>query len=422
MARNERGLLPEERRAVVGLAGILSLRMLGYYALLPILSAYAAELPGANELRIGMTVGIYGLTQAIFQIPMGVMSDRSGRRRAICLGLIVFAGGSFIAGAARTIWPLLLGRFVQGAGAVASVLIALAADLTRPVARTRGMAFLGLAIGLSFGVGFVLGPPAAEHFGVSTLFYVTGVLSLVAAVYVLVGVKPVAVSSSGRITWADIVRVSRRRELSILNLGTLAVHFCLTCIFVVVPLALENHLPRSTLWRIYLPMIVPALFLMFLAARRADHPGWSRPVLWCGSGLLAVGCGYIALFPLQTVPTITIAIVLFTWGVALTEPILPALLTRFAPSELRGTAAGVFNMCQFTGAFLGGLVGSIPLRSLLHPGSDPIAVRLTFLGMSVAFLAWTALAFRLPNPFRVEIARRREHRRAGLAQAKSPAD
>lgn len=401
MAQSDHRLLPAERNAVLGLAGILALRMLGFYAVLPILSAYAASLPDAKPVWIGMAVGIYGFTQAIFQIPLGVLSDRRGRKLSIVLGLLIFALGSFIAAGANNILWLLIGRSVQGAGAVASVLIALAADMTRPKARTRAMSFLGLAIGLSFGTGFVVGPPAAARFGVDSLFFITGVLSVVAAIYVATLREPERDTASRPISAAQAMDVVRRKELVILNLGTLTVHLCLTCLFVVVPIQLETHVPREHLWHFYLPMILSALLLMFFAARRADHPGWARPILWSGTTCLALGCAVIGVFMGTGLPALVTGATVFTCGMALTEPILPALLTRFAPAEIRGTAAGVFNVHQFCGAFLGGILGG---------GSLAFGPRFLFIGLAGLLVAWTVFAFQLPNPFRVEIARRRQER------------
>ena len=402
MAQSKRQLLPTERRAVAGLAGILSLRMLGFYAVLPILSVYAATLPGAKAVWIGLTVGAYGLTQAIFQIPMGYLSDRYGRRRAIVVGLLIFALGSIVAGLARDVPLLIVGRTLQGAGAGASVIIALTADLTRPKARTRAMAILGMAIGLSFGVGFVIGPPVAARFGVPMLFYLTGALSLLAALYVSVFLpRTETEAGSDRMSMQDVLQVLARRELVLLNLGVLSVHLSLTCLFVVLPIEIEHYIERSALWTIYLPVIAAGLVLMYFAARRADHPGWARPILWTGASLLAVSCLYLAFAP-TGLRSIIIGLFGFTCGVALAEPILPALLTRFSPPEIRGTAAGVFNVHQFGGGFLGGLLGGASLA---------VSLKWLFVLLAAELLLWTILARRLPNPFRVEIARRRQERR-----------
>ncbi len=386
----------------MGLAGILSLRMLGFYSVLPILSAHAATLPGARAVWIGLTVGIYGLTQALFQVPMGYLSDRYGRRRAIVLGLLLFALGSVVAGGARDITVLILGRTLQGSGAVASTIIALTADLTRPKARARAMAVLGMAIGLSFGIGFVIGPPLAARFGVPSLFYLTGLLSLVAALYVATLIpRPASDGESDRITMAGVLQVLARRELALLNLGVMSVHLSLTCLFVVLPIEIERFIDRGSLWTIYLPVIAAGLLLMYLTARRADHPGWARPILWTGTSLLAAGCLILALSPSGLRPLV-IGLFVFTCGIALSEPILPALLTRFSPPEIRGTAAGVFNVHQFGGAFLGGLLGGASLA---------VSLPSLFLLLAVELVLWTLLARRLPNPFRVEIARRRRQRR-----------
>jgi MFS family permease len=352
---------------------------------------------------IGLAVGIYGLTQAIFQIPFGVVSDRVGRRKAIVVGLSLFALGSFVAGEASSIWFLLAGRALQGAGAVASVLIAFAADLTRPVARTRAMAFLGGAIGVSFGVGFVVGPYASVRIGEPALFTITGVLTLLAIIWVLLWLPDLPTKEKARpITLAAAVDVLRRRELVLLNLGTMTVHLALTCMFVVVPIELDKALDRSWQWLVYLPVTATALMIMVFAARRADRPGWSRPVLRVGTTLLALACIALAVLPKTSLMTLSAGILLFTWGIAFCEPVLPALLTRYVPDDMRGTAAGVFNVHQFAGAFLGGLGGGLALS---------FGPRTMFVVLAVALLVWTLVSFYIPPPFRVERARRRRERK-----------
>jgi MFS family permease len=413
MSRPRQKLLPAERVAVVGLATILSLRMLGFYAVLPILSTHAATLPGASPVLIGMSVGGYALTQALFQVPLGMFSDRYGRPRAIVIGLLVFAIGSIIAGGATTVWWLLLGRLVQGAGAVASVLIALAADVTRPVARTRAMGSLGVAIGLSLGLGMGFGPMAASWAGVSALFNLTGILSLAAILYVMIFFRNVPKpKASDRVTLRRAVGVFPRPELMILNFGTMAIHLTLTCVFVVLPFAIEKHFSWGSTWQLYPPVIFLALGLMYLSVRRADHPGWARPLLWMGVGITLLTCAGLFVLGMETRLAVVLAVVGFMAGVAITEPILPALVTRYAAADVRGTAAGVFNVFQFTGSFLGGILGG----KALGFGPQPL-----FGILAAALLVWLLVAFRLPSPFRVEIARRRKLRRSAEAASHDPA-
>ena len=285
---------------------------------------------------------------------------------------------------------------------MASVLIAFAADLTRPVARTRAMAFLGGAIGLSFGVGFVVGPYASVRIGEPALFTITGVLSLLAIIYVLLWLPDVPVKEGSKpITLAATLDVLRRRELVLLNLGTMTVHLALTCMFVVVPIELDKAVDRAWQWLVYLPVTATALMIMVFAARRADRPGWSRPVLRVGTSLLALACLVLAILPKTSLYTLSAGILLFTWGIAFCEPVLPALLTRYVPDEMRGTAAGVFNVHQFAGAFLGGIVGGLALS---------FGPRTMFVALAVALVSWTMISFRIPAPFRVERARRRRER------------
>jgi len=407
MSRPRQKLLAAERVAVVGLATILSLRMLGFYAVLPILSTHAATLPGATPVLIGMSVGVYALTQAIFQVPLGMFSDRFGRPRAIVLGLLIFAIGSFIAGGAHSVGWLLLGRLVQGAGAVASVLIALAADVTRPVARTRAMGSLGVAIGLSLGLGMGFGPVAASHVGVESLFNLTGILSILAVFYVMAFFRKVPrPEASDRLTLARAMSVFPRPELMILNFGTMCVHLTLTCVFVVLPFAIDEHFSWGKTWQLYPPVIFMALGLMYVSVRRADHPGWARPLLWIGVAATLVTCAGLFLGGMETRAAVVLAVVGFMTGVAITEPILPALVTRYAAADVRGTAAGLFNVFQFAGSFLGGILGGKALD---------FGPRALFGVLAGLLLVWLVFALRLPSPFRVEIARRRKLRRGATS-------
>jgi len=381
-------LRASEARAISALAAVLCLRMLGFYAVLPVLSVYASRLPGATPLLAGLSVGIYAAFQAILQIPLGLLSDRFGRVRTIAAGTFVFALGSFLAVYEEGIGWLIAGRALQGAGAVASVVIALAADVTRPTARSRAMGALGLAVGISLAGGLAAGPFLAAHLGVVPLFRATGVLSLAATGCVIVFLRSCTVETKVPPTRRAIGDVFRRQELLVLDGGAFLLHFLVTFVFVLLPVELERHLPWRQQWVVYPPILGPGILLMWIVTRHADRRGWMRPVLWLGAIAVASSA---ALFASSSTPGLTrlvVGLFLFALGVACLEPILPALVTRFAPREARGTAAAALGVCQFAGAFLGGLAGGHALA---------VGARPAFVLIAVGFALWTAFALHLPH-------------------------
>jgi MFS family permease len=347
-----------ERRATTGLAGIFGLRMLGMFIVLPVLALYAESLPGGRDhTLVGLALGAYGLTQAVLQIPFGWASDRWGRKPVIVTGLAIFALGSFIAAWAPSIAWTIVGRTIQGAGAISAAVIALVADLTRDAVRTRAMAVIGMTIGATFALSLVVSPALAPLIGVPGIFVMTGVLAL-AAIAVLQKAVPAVSSRSPRTdTPASWKRALVDRELLRLNYGIFALHAALLALFVQVPFMLrDNGVAPSRHWLVYLPVLAVSVALMLPALWQADRPRRGKPVFMGAVALLFVGQAMLAIAGSSLALTIAALVVFFT-AFNLLEAVLPSLISKFAPPDIKGTAVGVYSSVQFFGTFVGAAGG-----------------------------------------------------------------
>ena len=353
-------MLPGEKRAVGIVAVIAMLRMFGLFALLPVLSLYAAELADATPLLIGLAVGAYGLTQAGLQIPLGALSDRVGRVPVIVGGLIVFAAGSIVAAVGDTIWSIILGRLLQGAGAISATLTALIADVTRQEVRTRSMAFFGVGIGLSFMVALVVGPVIAARFGVPSLFWFAAGLA-VAAGLLLKGLPADIERPEVPQNW-NIVPAFRP-DLLRLDLYVFLLHAILTASFVALPFLLLNRLemPVTDHWQMY----IGALFISLLGTVPliiSDERKGKPKTIMIAVALLFLGQLTLSFASFSVAP-VFVALVIFFAGFNFLEAGLPARLSLLADGEVRGASLGVFSSAQFFGAFVGGLIGGRFLAS-----------------------------------------------------------
>ncbi len=351
-------MTPTERRATASLAGIFGLRMLGMFIVLPVLALYAETLPGGRDhVMVGLALGAYGLTQAVLQIPFGWASDRWGRKPVIVAGLVIFAVGSFIAAWAPTIVWTIIGRTVQGAGAISAAVIALASDLTRDAVRTRAMAAIGMTIGATFAVSLVLGPALTAVIGVPGVFALTGALALGAIALLASRVPDPEVMPPRHDTPDQWRRVLGDRELLRLNYGIFALHAALMALFVQVPFMLrDNGVEPARHWLVYLPVLAVSVALMLPALGQADRPGRGKPVFIGAVAVLFVGQALLAAAGASLPLTIAALVVFFT-GFNLLEATLPSLVSKFAPAALKGTAVGVYSSVQFLGTFVGAAAG-----------------------------------------------------------------
>jgi MFS family permease len=391
-----------ELRATASLALVFALRMFGMFSILPVLAIYAQQLPGgASPFLIGVALGIDGLAQAVLQIPLGVLSDRYGRKRVIYAGLALFALGSFIAAGAQDIYLIILGRLVQGTGAIAAAVIALTADLTREEHRAKAMAVIGMSIGITFGASMVLGPTLAHHIGVSGIFAMTGILALAAMLVVRFIVPNPLVSkvhADAETIPSQIVAVLAHPELQRLDFGIFSLHAAMRGLFVVVPLALIDvgGIPVNEHWKIYLPLMAISFVAVIPAIILAETRGRMKEV-FCGAvGLLFLSTLAMAVF-MQNFAGVIVALFLFFLAFNLLEATLPSLVSKIAPVGSKGTAIGVYNSFQFLGLFLGGALGGFMAQ---HAG--PASVFAFTAGICVVWLM-LALSMRPPPAVRTRI-------------------
>jgi len=346
---------------VAALAGVLSLRMLGLFLLLPVVALHARAFPDATPFLAGVAVGIYGLTQALLQVPFGTWSDRIGRRRVIVVGLAIFVLGSAVAAVASSIWVVILGRALQGAGAISSAATAFAADLVPAGRRTRAMAVLGIAVGASFTLAILIGPPLAAWLGIAGLFWVTAALALAA-----LGLVLLTLPAQAALPRADADGPAVPRRLWSVLAGVCAIHALITLLFVAVPglLVDEARLPLAAHWRVYLPALVAGLVLLtaplVLWSERRRTAVWPQraafAVVACGLAWAALGAAEAA--------AIAVALALFFGGFNFLEASYPALIAEQVAPEQRGRAMGVYATLQFVGAFGGGVLGGALLGTV----------------------------------------------------------
>ena len=373
-----------EIRAGVSLASLFGLRMLGLFLILPVFAVHAPKLAGGENLTlVGIALGAYGLSQAILQIPFGMASDRFGRKPVIAFGLVVFALGSFLAATATDIHMAIAGRVLQGAGAISSVVVALAADLTREEHRTKTMGMIGATIGFVFALSMVAAPMLYDWIGMDGLFILTGVLAL-SGLAVVYGAIPDAVQARKKQTEPapTLAQVISNPELARLNFGIFALHLVQMAMFVVLPGALiEAGLPVAAHWKAYLPVVLASFVLMVPPILYADRR--NRPQVVMGGAvalMLVVQAGLVFAHGLIG---LIVLLLLFFAAFNVLEAMLPSLVSRIAPEQARGGAIGVYNTTQTMGLFAGGLAGGWMAK---HFG--PAAVYA--LG-AVLMLAWLVL-------------------------------
>lgn len=384
-----------ELRASISLASIYGLRMLGMFLILPIFSIYAETLPGGeNHLLIGLALGAYGLTQAIFQLPFGMASDRYGRKRVIYIGLLLFVLGSFVAAFASDLYMVILGRAIQGAGAVSAAVTALVADLTREDQRTKAMAMIGGTIGVTFALSLILGPALNQWIGVSGIFFLTGVLAALALLVIRYLVPNPHVShfhSDAETSPNKLKEVLADTQLLRLNFGIFALHAAQMAMFIVVPLAImeTSGMSVNDHWQVYLPIMVLSFVLMVPAIIYAEKRAKLKQVF----------VGSVAIMLLAQLMFATS--IHYFWGILASlsayfiafnvlEASLPSIISKIAPAAAKGTAMGVYNTSQSFGIFIGGALGGY--LSHYH------GFAAVFIFCSVLMAMWLFMALTMKTP------------------------
>lgn len=396
---------PHQRRYVTALALLYSFRMLGLFMVLPVLVLYSDDYASSSPFLMGVALGAYGCSQALLQIPFGIWSDRWGRKPVIAIGLLIFALGSVVAALSDSVYGLILGRFLQGAGAIAAALMAMVGDLTSDKNRTKAMAGIGAAIGLSFSLALVLGPLVSSFGGPAAIFWLTAGFALVGLSILAFALPNAGPRQSASPTKALMSSALRNKDLLRLDWGILALHFVLMANFVVLPVLLREvlALDGERHWQVYLPLLAGAfvvmLPIMVLAEKKRQVKGvFVSAVALLGLMQLALALAY------QNPAGLVSCLFFFFMAFNLLEANLPSLVSKSVPAGMRGTANGIYSTSQFAGAFLGGSLGGAMLSWAGPPGVFVLCAIVIGLWLAVALsmsgepLSKSALSLRDAEP------------------------
>ena len=385
-----------EKKAAYSLSLIYSLRMLGLFMILPVFSLYARDLSGSTPLLIGLAIGAYGLTQAIFQIPFGMISDKVGRKPMIILGMLIFALGSLVAGMSESIYGVIVGRLLQGSGAVAAVLMAMAADLTREEHRMKVMATIGVSIGLSFALAMVAGSILQSWIGVNGIFYLTACLAIMGifiVIYVVPDVKEVKCHRDTETIVENISSILKNQQLLRLDMGIFILHMVLTATFLVIPLVLVDsqyiNMAVKDHWMIYLPVMLLSMLLMVPFIILAESKRKMKAV-FVGAILVMILAELGFWTSHNSVYGLVTSLLVFFTAFNLLEASLPSLVAKISPTENKGTAMGIYSTSQFLGAFCGGVIGGKLL--------GVYGINAVFLFSAACFALWFIAALTMKNP------------------------
>ncbi len=383
-----------ERHAVTALSVIMSLRMLGLFMVLPVFSLYASQLQNATPTLIGLAMGIYGLTQALLQIPFGALSDHFGRKKIITLGLLMFALGSLIAALAHTIHWMIIGRALQGAGAVGSTIIAMIADLTRENQRTKAMAIIGMSIGVSFSLAMLAGPVLNAWINVSGIFWFAVLFSIIAIVILLTIVPTpttVAWHAEAEPEFHSFFTLLKHPALMRLNVGIFLLHAVFTASFVVIPISLQKlaGLHGNQQWTLYLPILILAFIFTIPCVVLAEKKHFLKEFFL--GAIVTLGIAeYLFWIFAHNLLLSALGLLLFFTAFSVLEAFLPSLVSRTAPPARKGTALGIYSCSQFLGIFVGGSLGG-----WLYGKAGLVNV---YLFCVILTIIWLAIAFFMKSP------------------------
>ena len=388
-------MTPTELRSTISLASIYGLRMLGMFLILPIFSVYAETLKGgSNHTLIGLALGAYGLTQVLLQLPFGIASDKYGRKKVIYIGLVLFIIGSVVAALATDIYMVIIGRAIQGAGAVSAVVTALVADLTREEHRTKAMAMIGGTIGITFALSLVAGPLLNQWIGVSGIFWMTAVLSALAILVIKYYVPDPVLSqfhSDAQAAPEKMKSVLRDRQLLRLNFGTFSLHAAQMAMFIVVPFALTetSGMNVNSHWQVYLPVLIASFVLMLppiiIGEKRAK-----LKTVFIGAVALMLVAQILFASTIHQFWGVVISLLVYFTAFNILEASLPSLISKMAPAASKGTAMGVHSTAQSFGIFLGAVVGGYL--------SHRFGYSAVFIFCAVLMCIWLVLTFGMITP------------------------
>ncbi|EIF06778.1 Putative efflux protein [Campylobacter concisus UNSWCD] len=376
-------------KSVLPLSFIVASRFFGLFIVLPVLSLYALNLEGANEFLVGLIVGVYAISQMIFQVPFGALSDKIGRKKALTIGLLIFVVGSIVCALASEIYTMLFGRFLQGVGAVGAVATAMISDFVAEENRSKAMAIMGAFIGLSFTFSMVLGPLLARSYGLSSLFYLSAALSLLCVV-LLYTVVPKEIKVSAKAQKVPFGKLFLQKDYMIINFTSFMQKMLTSIAFLVIPIVLvrEYGFESSELYKVYALGAALGFLAMGLAGALGDGKGLSKVILIAGTLLFAITYAIFALSFTKFLFVVGIAI--FFVGFNLHEPIMQSTATKFVKSSQKGTALGIFNSFGYFGSFIGGAFGGYIMHAFDFKVLATICV--------VLCVIWLVLLFSLSDP------------------------
>lgn len=388
-------------KSVYPIAALFSFRMLGLFMLLPVFSVYAIQMDGATPTLIGFALGAYGLTQGVLQIPFGMLSDRYGRKPIIFIGLLFFVSGSILGGLTHSIYGMLIARFLQGAGAIGSVLIALLADLTPDEQRTKAMAVIGATIGLSFSLAMIISPPLTRHFGLAGIFFFTVFLAIIGVLlllFVIPSPRKEPFHPDSEIEPQLFKKVFKNLQLQRLNAGIFCQHFIFTSTFFAIPFLIQHHIQQAHLsqsWQFYLPVLFFSFLTMLPVMILAEKKRQIKATLLTSIVLMGL-CQCLLTLTSNVWPGFLMLMFLYFVVFNLLEAMLPSLVSRQASPESKGTAMGVYSSSQFLGIFAGGSIAGVLYQ---YSGSHGI-----FMFNTILCILWLLISVSIqPNFYQLTI-------------------
>ena len=377
-------------KSVLPLSAIIALRFFGLFLVLPVISVYAINLEGATTTLVGIVIGGYALTQMLFQIPFGVISDKLGRKGTIIMGLLLFAIGSLICAVSTDIYSLIFGRLLQGAGSIGAVVTAMISDLVKEEQRPKAMAVMGSSIAFAFAISMIAGPTIGAAFGVESLFYITLFLAL-ASIFVLVKYVP----NPPKITHtykekAKLGEILGNANLIKMNITNFLQKGLMTFAFMIIPMTLIKNFDwqMAELWKVYLPAMIFGILAMGPAAVLAEKKGKFKEILIIGIILFAIS--YLVIGFSSNATVFVIGVVIFFIGFNMHEPIMQSLAAKFAKVHQRGLVLGIFTSAGYVGTFLGGLLGGAFYESA--------SMETLVVVIAVVCILWAILIITMPNP------------------------